>query len=91
MLPDYRGAGIGSALLDGLERALERAGIDDLVLGVLPGNTAAMRLYERRGYRPTWMYCRVSPADTELTGRYPTDRLVLFRGIVARPAPGACP
>ena len=28
----------------------------DLMLGVLPGNVGAMRLYERRGYRPTWMY-----------------------------------
>jgi ribosomal protein S18 acetylase RimI-like enzyme len=23
---------------------------------VLPGNAAAIRLYERRGYRPTWLY-----------------------------------
>ena len=28
----------------------------DLVLGVLPGNDAARRLYERRGYRPTFLY-----------------------------------
>lgn len=38
------------------ELALAESGMDDLVLGVLPGNTAAIRLYERRGYRPTWMY-----------------------------------
>ena len=89
VLPGYRGAGIGSALLEGLERALERAGIDDLVLGVLPGNTAAMRLYERRGYRPTWMYLSRSPDEIELTGRYPTDRLVLLMASSPdlRPAP----
>jgi ribosomal protein S18 acetylase RimI-like enzyme len=56
VLPDLRGAGIGTALLDGLERALADDGVTDLVLGVLPGNDAARRLYERRGYRPTWLY-----------------------------------
>ncbi len=56
VLPDLRGAGIGSALLHGLERALADDGVTDLVLGVLPGNDAARRLYERRGYRPTFLY-----------------------------------
>jgi ribosomal protein S18 acetylase RimI-like enzyme len=56
VLPDHRGAGIGTALLDGLEGALADDGVRDLVLGVLPGNTHAIRLYERRGYRPTWSY-----------------------------------
>jgi hypothetical protein len=23
---------------------------------VLPGNAGAIRLYERRGFRPTWLY-----------------------------------
>jgi ribosomal protein S18 acetylase RimI-like enzyme len=26
------------------------------MLGVLPGNADAIRLYQRRGYRPTWTY-----------------------------------
>lgn len=56
VLPDHRGAGIGTALLDGLEGALADDGVTDLVLGVLPGNIQAIRLYERRGYRPTWSY-----------------------------------
>jgi ribosomal protein S18 acetylase RimI-like enzyme len=56
VLPEHRGRGLGSELLDGLERALRDHGVTDLVLGVLPGNTGALRLYERRGYRPTWMY-----------------------------------
>jgi len=30
--------------------------VDDLILGVLPGNDAAIRLYERHGYRRTWTY-----------------------------------
>jgi ribosomal protein S18 acetylase RimI-like enzyme len=56
VLPSHRGRGIGSVLLDALEAALREDGVHDLVLGVLPGNTAARRLYERRGYRPAWLY-----------------------------------
>lgn len=56
VLPAHRGVGIGTALLDALERTLAEQGVLDLVLGVLPGNTQAIRLYERRGYRPTWSY-----------------------------------
>jgi ribosomal protein S18 acetylase RimI-like enzyme len=54
--PAHRGKGIGARLLDGLEEALAADGVEDLILGVLPGNDSARRLYERRGYRPTWMY-----------------------------------
>jgi ribosomal protein S18 acetylase RimI-like enzyme len=56
VLPAHRGRGIGTRLLDALEQELEAAGVRDLVLGVLPGNAAAIRLYARHGYRPTWMY-----------------------------------
>jgi ribosomal protein S18 acetylase RimI-like enzyme len=56
VLPAYRGQGIGTSLLDRLEQELTDVGVDDLILGVLPGNGAAIRMYERRGYRPTWLY-----------------------------------
>jgi ribosomal protein S18 acetylase RimI-like enzyme len=56
VLPDHRGAGIGSALLDAVEAEFARIGVDDQVIGVLPGNVEAIRLYERRGFRPTWLY-----------------------------------
>jgi len=56
VLPGYRGSGIGSELLDRLEVHLRDRGATDLVLGALPGNHDAIRLYERRGYRPTWLY-----------------------------------
>ena len=56
VLHEYRGRGVGTRLLDALERELDNDGVRDLVLGVLPGNAAAIRLYERRGYRPTWTY-----------------------------------
>ena len=53
---ERRGEGIGSALMDAVERELAARGLDDVILGVLPGNADAIRLYERRGFRPTWMY-----------------------------------
>ena len=56
VLPEHRGRGLGSELLDRLELELRVQGVTDLMLGVLPGNAGAVRLYERRGYRPTWMY-----------------------------------
>jgi ribosomal protein S18 acetylase RimI-like enzyme len=56
VLPAHRGQGIGTRLMDELEAALAADGIEDLILGVLPGNDAAIRLYERRGYRSTWLY-----------------------------------
>jgi ribosomal protein S18 acetylase RimI-like enzyme len=56
VLPAYRGQGIGGRLLDELISRLAAAGVHDLVLGVLPGNTAAIRLYQRHGFRSTWSY-----------------------------------
>jgi ribosomal protein S18 acetylase RimI-like enzyme len=56
VLPGHRGQGIGSALLDAVDRELEALGVRDVILGVLPGNTGAMRLYARRGFTPTWLY-----------------------------------
>jgi ribosomal protein S18 acetylase RimI-like enzyme len=51
-----RGEGIGNALLDAVEREFAALGVEDFILGVLPGNEGARRLYERRGFRPTWLY-----------------------------------
>jgi ribosomal protein S18 acetylase RimI-like enzyme len=56
VLPEHRGNGIGSALLDAVDREFQALGVRDVILGVLPGNTDAMRLYERRGFTPTWLY-----------------------------------
>ena len=56
VLPEHRGRGLGSQLFDRLEHELRLQGVTDLVIGLLPGNTGAARLYERRGFRPTWMY-----------------------------------
>ncbi|EHB58651.1 GCN5-related N-acetyltransferase [Mycolicibacterium rhodesiae JS60] len=56
VLPEFRGSGLGSELLTRLEEHLRASSVDDLVLGVLPGNRDALWLYERLGYRPTWLY-----------------------------------
>ena len=46
-----RGRGLGEALLHAVERASREAGCDRLRLEVRQDNAAAMRLYERLGYR----------------------------------------
>jgi ribosomal protein S18 acetylase RimI-like enzyme len=56
VLTHYRGGGLGSELLRLLEEHLAAHGVKDLMLGALAGNHDAIRLYERRGYRPTWLY-----------------------------------
>ena len=56
VLEPFRGRGIGTLLLDGLEEQLRADGVEDLVLGVVPGNAAAIRLYQRRGFLPTFLY-----------------------------------
>jgi ribosomal protein S18 acetylase RimI-like enzyme len=52
VLPEARGKGVGSALLDAVEARLQELQIDDMVIDVITTNTDAMRLYERRGALP---------------------------------------
>ena len=54
--PAARGAGIGSALLDRIDAELEAEGVRDVLIGALVTNAGAIRLYERRGFRPAWLY-----------------------------------
>lgn len=54
--PAFRGGGLGSELLRRLEAHLAAVGAADIVLGALAGNEESVRLYQRRGYRPTWLY-----------------------------------
>jgi ribosomal protein S18 acetylase RimI-like enzyme len=49
--PEERGGGIGTRLLDELDRQLAAASIADLVVAVMTDNHAARRFYERRGLR----------------------------------------
>lgn len=50
--PDARNDGVGTALLDAAEDALEAAGVEVLVLEAMAANEDVRRLYRRRGYRP---------------------------------------
>ena len=48
--PDYRGEGIGTALLEATEEALEDRGVDVVALEAMAANEAALRFYRRNGY-----------------------------------------
>lgn len=61
--PARRGHGIGSILLDQVDRELELLGIGDLFIGTLAANIGAHRLYERRGLRPVMTYYARFAAD----------------------------
>ncbi|WP_458190165.1 GNAT family N-acetyltransferase [Haladaptatus sp. NG-WS-4] len=52
VVPEYRGEGIGSKLLDTAENTLVERGADVLALEVLAANESARRLYRNRGYEP---------------------------------------
>jgi putative acetyltransferase len=51
--PNFRRAGLGSALLEAVVRGARKRGYDSLVLDTLPEMERAHRLYERRGFRET--------------------------------------
>ncbi|WP_226346678.1 GNAT family N-acetyltransferase [Agilicoccus flavus] len=52
--PARRGSGLGHALVDGIVgRASARPGVERLTLGVVEGNAAARRHYDRLGFTPT--------------------------------------
>jgi aminoglycoside 6'-N-acetyltransferase len=49
--PDWRGQGVGSALLEAAEDWARAHGAERMVLDLAANNTGAQRLYERLGYR----------------------------------------
>ena len=54
--PAARGEGLGTALLDRVDEELAAEGVADVLIGAIVTNTDAIRLYERRGFRPAWLY-----------------------------------
>jgi ribosomal protein S18 acetylase RimI-like enzyme len=71
VLPEYRGQGLGSMLLEQLQAALRGQGAQDFIVGALSGNADAIRLYRRHGFRPTWLY--LSRLDGREAGSSPTS------------------
>jgi ribosomal protein S18 acetylase RimI-like enzyme len=68
VLPEHRGQGVGSALMDAVEARLRGLGIEDMTIDVISTNVDAIRLYERRGAVPflTTFIHRLQPAGEEL-------------------------
>jgi ribosomal protein S18 acetylase RimI-like enzyme len=56
VLPAARGAGVGTALLDAVDAELAAEGIGDVLIAAMAGNVDAIRLYERRGFRPASLF-----------------------------------
>jgi len=67
VLPQYRGSGLGSELLDRLEQHLHATGVEDLILGALPGNTDAIRLYDIADINRPGFTCRGFGVETDWT------------------------
>jgi len=49
VLPAHRSAGLGTRLLDEVDRRLDELGIAELAVSVMADNAAARRFYQRRG------------------------------------------
>lgn len=66
VLDGARGGGVGTALLRAVYARLRDRGVEELAIGVLATNAAALRLYEREGFRPwvTVVLGKVPPPAT---------------------------
>jgi ribosomal protein S18 acetylase RimI-like enzyme len=63
LYPEWQGKGLGSAMMDEVERQLLLRGIHDVYIDVEPANAGALRLYERRGYELTSCILHVKAVD----------------------------
>jgi streptomycin 3"-adenylyltransferase len=61
LMPEYRGKGIGTALLKMLFEEMKEMGIEKISLSVDPDNLAAVKLYQRFGFK------EVGIVDTSIT------------------------
>jgi ribosomal protein S18 acetylase RimI-like enzyme len=52
VLPECRGSGLGSALMEAIYAELRKADIEHVSLAVVAGNSDAARFYERHGFVP---------------------------------------
>jgi ribosomal protein S18 acetylase RimI-like enzyme len=61
VLPDERGSGTGSALLEAVQGELAEMGITEVSLLAIATNEQAIRFYERRGFTTHALWMRVGP------------------------------
>lgn len=81
VLPEWRGRGLGKALLTEVVRIARHRGAGRVEWSVLDWNEPAIRFYESLGARllPDWRFCRLEGASLERFGRWdpgpcaPTD------------------
>jgi RimJ/RimL family protein N-acetyltransferase len=81
---EWRGRGVGSALLEEAVRWAREVGVEKLALTVYPDNGAARRLYERFGFE---LEGRLS-GHSKLSNGY-RDELVMGLWLIPRPEPSA--
>lgn len=51
----YRGQGVGTALMNAVERALQAHAVTDHLIGAIAPNAGAIRFYQSHGFRPAWL------------------------------------
>jgi GNAT superfamily N-acetyltransferase len=61
--PDFRGHGIGRALMSVVHRDFQRQGATGTYLYYNPTNPLSSVFWPRQGYRPLWTYWEVQPAS----------------------------
>lgn len=58
LLPDFRGKGLGKALLSAAEKHAIEAGMKTIIIGVLAKNTGAIEVYKKAGFEDYEMLLR---------------------------------
>ena len=88
VLPEHRGAGIGSALLDAVDAEFARLGLDDQVIGV-PGNVDAFVCTNGGGSDQRGSTCPGSPVATAVPRKagYPGGARLADMGDPPEPSP----
>ena len=56
ILPEFRGFGVGVGLLECVYAELKKDNVDEVSLGVIATNQAAIRFYEKQGFETTLQY-----------------------------------
>jgi len=75
IVPEGRGRGLGTALLDDAEAQARHSGAPGLALIVAASNTGAVRAYDRTGYRERAR----RPFDASMFGAQPTEAVLMVK------------